>query len=196
MMSNNAFEQLATIIRSRRSVSWKKMNGTIIPDDTVSKLLELGNWAPTHGRTEPWRFLVFSGASLKQFGKNHADLYWNNTGEEKRKEATYEKLLHNVDMASHLVIAVMKRGENAKIPQIEEIAATSAAIQNVLLGATALGVSSFWSTGGMTHSNALKEYLMLGADDLVMGLLFLGYTDEPIKEGIRNTPIDEKVRWL
>jgi len=171
------------------------MNGQVIPDDTVNQLLSLADWAPTHGRTEPWRFFVYVGDALKQFGKTHADLYWTHTAEDKRQQATYEKLEHNVDMASHLVIAVMKRGENIKIPQLEEIAATAAAIQNVLLGATALGIASFWSSGGMTHTHALKDYLHLMSDDIIMGLIFLGYTDEPVKEGVRNTAMSEKVRW-
>ena len=194
-MTNEKFNQLADIIKSRRSVGGAKMNGAIIPNETVNKILALADWAPTHGRTEPWRFFVYGGEARAQFGKTHADLYWNNTPEDKRQEATFEKLLHNIDKASHLVIAVMKRGANEKIPQVEEIAATSAAIQNVLLGATALGISSFWSTGGMAHKVALKEYLGLGEHDMVMGLLFLGYTDEPAKEGVRNTPLSEKILW-
>ncbi len=195
-MKKDQFEQLATIIKNRRSIGVAKMNGKVIPDETINELLTLANWAPTHGRTEPWRFFVYGAAALKQFGKTHADLYWQYTAEDKRQETTYEKLLHNVDNPSHLLIAVMKRGENVKIPQLEEVAATSAAIQNILLGATALGISSFWSTGGMTHSHALKEYLHLGPDDIIMGLIFLGYTEELPKEGIRNIAIAEKVKWL
>lgn len=172
------------------------MNGKIIPDETVTQLLALADWAPTHGRTEPWRFLVYGGQALKQFGKSHADLYWQHTAEDKRQEVAYEKLVHNVDKASHLIIAVMKRGENVKIPQLEEVAATSAAIQNILLGATALGIASYWSSGGMTHSHALKEHLQLATDDIIMGLIFLGYSDEPAKEGARNIPISEKVKWI
>ena len=195
-MTNSTFEQLATIIRNRRSVSWSKMNGQVIPDEKVKQLLALADWAPTHGRTEPWRFFVYRGEALKQFGKTHADLYWLHTAEDKRQEATFEKLLHNADKASHLLIAVMKRGENVKIPQLEEVAAASAAVQNVLLGATAMGISSFWSTGGMTHNPALKAHLGLSDDDIILGMVFLGYTDEPTKEGVRNKPIDEKVSWI
>jgi nitroreductase len=193
---NNGFELLEHIVRTRRSVSWKNMNGRIIPDEQVDKLLALADWAPTHGRTEPWRFLVYAGEALKEFGKVHADLYWQHTAEDKRQAATYEKLLHNVDKASHLVVAVMKRGENVKIPQVEEMAATSAAIQNMLLGATALGIASFWSTGGMTHSPALIDYLGFDTEDIIMGLIFLGYTDEPGKDGVRSVPMPEKVKWL
>jgi len=195
-MTNNSFELVQSVIKSRRSTGSGKMNGAKIDNETVSNILALADWAPTHGRTEPWRFYVYTGEALKEFGETHARLYWENTAEEKRLEATRDKLLHNGDKASHLMIAVMKRGENVKIPQVEEIAATAAAIQNVLLGATALGINSFWSTGGLTHSNVLKEYLQLGSEDVVMGLIYLGYTDEPSKEGARNIALAEKIKWM
>lgn len=172
------------------------MNGQVIPAETVNALLALAHWAPTHGRTEPWKFFVYGGEALKQFGKDHAELYWNHTAEDKRQEATREKLEHTVDKASHLIIAVMKRGENPKIPQLEELCAASAAVQNMLLGATAAGIASFWSTGGMAHTHALKDHLGLGAEDIVLGFIYLGHTDEPAKEGVRNTPLSEKIVWM
>jgi nitroreductase len=196
MHNNDQFLQVEKTIKNRRSIGWAKMNGKQVPDETVNQLLALADWAPTHGRTEPWYFFVYGGDALKQFGKTHADLYWQHTAEDKRQEATFEKLLHNVDLASHLIIAVMKRGVNPKIPQLEEIAAASAAVQNILLGATALGIATFWSTGGMTNNPALKDHLHLGADDIILGLLYLGYTDEPAKDGVRNIPLAEKVKWL
>ncbi len=195
-METKQFEQVADVIANRRSVSWKKMNGRIIPRQTVSELLALAHWAPTHGRTEPWFFYVYTDEAMKQFAAQHAELYKQHTPPEKYQDATYEKLMHNTDAASHLLIAVMKRGINPKISQLEEVAAVSAAIQNILLGATAAGIASFWSTGGMTHTHALKEHLGLGAEDIVMGLIFLGYTDEPAKPGLRTTVIDEKVKWV
>lgn len=195
-MSNSRVQEISAVIKGRRSVSWAKMNGALIPHESIHELLELAHWAPTHARTEPWQFFVYAGDALTAFGKAHADLYWQYTPEEKRLEATYNKLLHNIDKTSHLVIAAMKRGSNPKIPAIEEIAAASAAIQNILLGATAMGIASFWSTGGMTHHPALRQYLGLGNEDIVLGLLYLGYTDEPEKEGLRNTLIAEKAIWL
>ena len=195
-MNNDQFLQVEKTIKNRRSIGWAKMNGKQVPDETVNQLLALADWAPTHGRTEPWYFFVYGGDALKQFGKTHADLYWQHTAEDKRQEATFEKLLHNVDLASHLIIAVMKRGTNPKIPQLEEIAAASAAVQNILLGATALGIATFWSTGGMTNNPALKDHLQLGPDDIILGLLYMGYTDEPAKDGVRNIPLAEKVKWL
>lgn len=172
------------------------MNGKCIEDTVVKQLLQLADWAPTHARTEPWQFFVYSGDSLKQFGMDHANLYWNNTAEEKRLQATFERLQHVGDKVSHMIIAVMKRGNNDKIPRLEEICAASAAVQNILLGATALGIASFWSTGGMVHSPAMKEFLGLKEEDAVLGMIYLGYTDEPAKDGIRNIPLDDKIKWF
>jgi nitroreductase len=156
----------------------------------------LADWAPTHGRTEPWRFFAFAGEGKDKFCKDHAQLYWDHTDEDKRQQATYDKLATNGDLASHIVVAVMKRGANDKIPMHEELEATAAAIQNVLLGATAAGIASFWSTGGMTHKAPMKEYLGLAHEDHVLGLIYLGYSDEPVKDGVRNTPWTDKVQWM
>ena len=88
----------------------------------------------------------------------------------------------------------MQRGALPKIPALEEIAATAIAIQNILLGATAAGIASFWSTGGMAHHSVMKHFLQLKEEDIVMSILYLGYSDEQI-EGKRQTQIEEKVIW-
>ncbi len=47
----------------------------------------------------------------------------------------------------------------------------------------------------MTHHESMKQMLGLAEDDMVMGLLYLGYTDEPSSEGKRNIPLSEKISW-
>jgi nitroreductase len=191
---NDRFEIIADIIKNRRSVKPVKMNGKKIPDEQVMELLKLANWAPTHGRTEPWRFIVYSGNKVKEFCRQHAELYRTYTPPEKFEQANYDKQLHNGDLASHIIIAIMQRGGLPKIPALEEIAATAIAIQNILLGATAAGIASFWSTGGMVHQVAMKDFLQLKNEDVVMSLVYLGFTDEQL-EGKRQTGIEEKVTW-
>lgn len=191
---NDPFSILSGIIKNRRSIKPVKMNGKKIPDEQVIELLGLANWAPTHGRTEPWKFIVYSGNRVKEFCHQHAELYKSNTLPEKFEKGTYDKQFHNGDLASHIVIAVMQRGNSPKIPALEEIAAVSMAVQNILLGATALGITCFLSTSGMTHHTALKNFLQLRKEDIVIGILYLGHSDEKM-EGKRQTGIEEKVVW-
>lgn len=191
----NNFETLQRIILNRRSNKPVLMNGKKIEDNLVQQLLELADWAPTHGHTEPWRFIVFSDDAVTGFCKTHADLYKSITPEEKFTTATYEKLLHMGDKVSHAVIVYCKRGDNPKIPVLEEIAATSAAIENILLGAEALDIAVLWSTGGLVHNPALKQHFNLREEDTMMALLYLGYVDETVKEGKRIVPLEEKIVW-
>lgn len=194
-MNTNSFEQISAVIRARHTTKAVAMNGREVPDEHIQNIIALADWAPTHGQTEPWRFFVFAGEALKKFGCFHAGLYWEETPEDKRVQAKYDKLILSAERASHLIIAVMKRSIASKIPEKEERAAVAASIQNILLGATALGIATFWSTGGMTYHPELKRYLQLAEEDSIIGLLYLGYTDEPERKRKRNIPMEEKVVW-
>jgi nitroreductase len=190
----NKFSVLEETIAGRRSVKPAVMNGEKIEDDVIRKLLQLANWAPTHGNTEPWRFVVYAGDAVIRFCHQHAELYRLSVPPEKFTEAKYEKQQHNGDRASHLIAVYMKRGSNPNITELEEICATAAAVDNILLGAEVLGIAVLWSTGGAVMHPVMKEYLGLGAGDVLLGLLYLGYTDEPVKPG-RRGPVEEKTTW-
>jgi len=190
---DTTFSTISTIIKTRRSTKPLAMNGNKIPNGHIAAILELADWAPTHGYTEPWRFIVYENPI--EFCRQHAELYKQNSLGDNFEPSTYNKLLNQGNAASHIIIAVMKRGNLPKIPAFEEIAATSCAIQNLLLGAAALNIASFWSTGGMALKPALKEFLQFGEDDVVMGILYLGYADE-FAEGKRTIPLEEKISWV
>ena len=190
------FEILERIVKNRRSGKVAFFNGQKIEDEKVNQLLQLADWAPTHGHTEPWRFVVYAGEAVQKFGIDHAELYKAHTPEENFNKATYDKLQHNGDLASHLIAVYMKRGENPKIPAFEEVAATAAAVENILLGGEALGISILWSTGGMILRAPMKKYFSLSEEDTMLGLLYLGYVDNPVKEGKRIVPMEQKVTWV
>jgi nitroreductase len=190
---NTTFSEISAIIKTRRSVKPVAMNGNKIPNGHIAALLELADWAPTHGFTEPWRFIVYETPAV--FCQQHAELYEQNNLEDNFNPAIFSNLQHQGDKASHVIVAVMKRGNLPKIPVFEEIAATACAIQNLLLGATALNIASFWSTGGMALKPVLKEFLNFDEDDQLMGILYLGYADE-YPEGKRAMPIEEKIKWI
>lgn len=190
------FNTLSEIIVSRRSNKPATFNGEKIEDSIITDLLNLAHWAPTHGRTEPWRFKVYANEGVSTFCEAHAALYKTNTDPETFTTAKFENLQKLGSQTSHIIGVYMQRQVPAKIPLVEEIAATSAAIQNILLGAEALGISALWSTGGMTHHPALKSFWGLADEDVVMGLLYLGYTNEPAAPGKRNGTAAEKTSWI
>ncbi|MDH7461472.1 nitroreductase [Chitinophagaceae bacterium 26-R-25] len=191
---SNDFSVLETLVKDRRTVKAQQMNGKKIPDAQIVQLLELADWAPTHANTEPWRFMVYGGSDVQAFCKQHAELYKQTTPAENFLQGTYDKFATMGDTASHVIIAAMKRAPTSKIPVMEEIAATACAVQNILLGAEALGIATFWSTGGMTLKEPFKPFLHLNAEDVVMGIIYLGYSDVE-SAGKRLVPLEDKVRW-
>lgn len=192
---NTDFEVLEKVIRCRRTIKPGKMNGNLIPDEQIHKLLQLADWAPTHGKTEPWRFIVFEGDALNRFSEQHAALYRQHCNPEKFKEKKFEKIIRNGQSASHLIVVVMKRTEDSKIKEREEYAAVAAAVQNILLGATALKLASMWSTGGLSTEPEMRDMLQLNQEDHVLGFLYLGYSDKEQSEGSRKIPLAEKIFW-
>jgi nitroreductase len=190
----NKFTALQETVVNRRSTKPAVLNGKKIADEQIRQLLELANWAPTHGNTEPWRFIVYSEEAVQRFCQEHAGLYKQFTPQEKFTAAKYEKQLHNGDKASHLIVVYMKRGSNPNITAREELCATAAAVENILLGAEALGIAVLWSTGGMLLHPVMHEYFGLESEDVLLGMLYMGYTDEPVKPGKRG-PAEEKISW-
>ncbi|HUQ65538.1 MAG TPA: nitroreductase [Flavitalea sp.] len=187
---------IRNIIRSRRTVKPEKMNGRVIPENILVELLEMADWAPTHARTEPWRFIVIAHNRVKDFVARHAELYKYHTDPASFTPEKLKKITDLGENVSHIIIAWMKRIPTHKIPVVEEIAAASAAIQNLLLTATANGIAAFWSTSGLTHHQALKDEYGLGEEDIVLGIIYLGYSDEPFKEGNRIIPLSDKIEWV
>ncbi len=187
------FEIIQKNIKERRSCKPALMNGKKIEDSDIQQLLELADWAPTHAHTEPWRFVVFANNAIKEFCQDHAEMYKRHA--QKFETAKYEKLLHNADKASHIIAVCMKRGSNPKITFMEEVCATAAAVQNILLGASSLQIAALWSTGGLTYHAAMKNYLGLKDEDQMIGLLYLGYSDKEPKDGERIVPLKDKIEW-
>jgi nitroreductase len=190
----DAFTSLQEIIINRRSTKPVALNGKKIEDGVIQQLLELANWAPTHANTEPWRFIVYSGDAVQGFCHQHAELYRQSTPPDKFVPAKYEKQQHNGDKASHIILVYMKRGDNPNITVLEEICAASAAVEHILLGAEALGIAMLWSTGGVIMQPVMKEFLGLREEDVVLGLLYMGYTDERMSPG-RRGPVEAKTKW-
>jgi nitroreductase len=188
-------EELNALIKRRRSVFPDQYTGEPVDDSVIAQILENACWAPNHGKTEPWRFFVFSGDALQQLGEYHAALYQKITPPEAFQESKFEKLRANPAKASHVIALGMKRQESEKIPEIEEIEAVACAVQNMYLSVTAFGLGGYWASGGATYSEEIKELFGLGQKDRFLGFFYIGVPKGPLTEGARK-PLAEKVTWI
>lgn len=56
---------------------------------------------------------------------------------------------------------------------MEHIAATAAAVQNLLLAATARNIATYWSSGGPMRTQEVATVLGIPADEILLGSIFL-----------------------
>ncbi len=141
----------------------------------IEELLENANWAPTHGLTEPWRFRVFTGAARERLGAAMQITYRQITPPAAWRDDKFEKLGRNPLLAPVVITVWMERRGGEKIPEIEETLAVACAIQNLLLGATAAGLGSSWSSPPLIYTREFRDWLGIGADDRCLGLIYLGW---------------------
>ncbi len=188
-------ETINTLIRNRRSSFPAQYTGEKVADSIILQILENATWAPTHGKTEPWRFVVFAEKGLEKFAKYQAELYKTRTPKESFDENKYQKFFENPMKASHVIALCMKRQETEKIPEIEEICAVACAVQNMYLTATAYNVGAFWNTGGATNWHEAKEMLELGEKDKLLGFFYVGVLGKISPDGVRK-PLSEKMQWV
>jgi len=89
---------------------------------------------------------------------------------------------------------------NGNMKNMEHIAAASAAIQNVLIGATARGIPNYWSSGGQLRNQQIREYLKVSLEEILLGAIFLFPEDAMernaiVKEGALRDQGKEKSNW-
>lgn len=179
-------------IRKRRAVFPAQYNGEPISKQDIETVLEAANWAPTHKRTEPWRFKIFHGESQERLGNFMAETYKKNT--DKFSERTYEKMKENPTKAGCVIAICYQRDPKESLPEWEEIAATAMAVQNMWITATALGIGAYWSSPSVKEH--LGEFVVLDEGEHCLGFFYMGNYDGDLPEGNRKTSIEDKVVWV
>ncbi|MCL6267132.1 nitroreductase family protein [Flagellimonas myxillae] len=179
------------IIKNRRSIFPAQYNDKPISKETVQKILEAANWAPTHKKTEPWRFKVFMNGKQAELGRFLSEKYQE--VDPKPKQVKIKKLQENPARSAAVIAICMQRDPNESIPEWEEVAATAMAVQNMWLCSAALGIGCYWSSPGLIKY--MDEFLEFKEGEKCLGFFYMGHYDEepPL---VKRRPIGEKVEWL
>lgn len=188
--------QITNLIRTRRSVYPKNYTKEKVDEKIINEMLENANWAPTHRLTEPWRFVVYTGDGIRKFSEYQALRYKGKAEKAGNFDIEkFQKLQDKPLLCSHIIAICMKRDPKESVPEIEEIAAVSCAVQNMWLTAAAHGIGSYWSTGGVTYDDEARTFFGLDEKDRLMGFLMIGIPDKIPAAG-RRGPIEDKVLWV
>ncbi|RRO24311.1 nitroreductase family protein [Flavobacteriaceae bacterium 14752] len=179
-------------IKHRRSVYPHQFNDEAIPDEDIQKLLKLANWAPTHRKTEPWRFKIFSGDFKDKAGQFFKETYLKTTHKPKSFKA--KKIVQKFEQSSHVIAICMQRDPKESLPEWEEIAAAAMAVQNMWLAASTLNIGMYWSTPA--YKNELNKLVQLKDREQCFGFLYLGKFNRKMPLLERQSSIEDKTEWF
>lgn len=147
--------------------------------------------APDHGRLRPWRFVVLEGTARDQLGDAMVRLSLL-----KFPQSTPEQLAgeRRKVLRAPTIIVVAARITAGKIPQIEQVSAVAAGVENMMLAAQALGYGAMWKTGAAAYDAHAKTALGLAAEDQIVAFLYLGTT--AVAGTATPASLDGIVSWL
>ena len=187
-------DPVATAIRTRRTV--KDFTGEALPRAAVERLLDLANQAPTHRLTQPWRFYALDQAAIARLATYlQAEPAIAAVPDPAKGAAKLAKLLERLPTLGAMVLVTWVRDPVPAI-DLEEHAAASAAVQNLLLAATAAGIGSFWSTNpALSHPLTVRWCGADPAAETTLAAIWLGRTAKTPAAPPRK-PLTERMRWV
>ena len=170
-------------IRSR--ISTRVFKPDPISHNCIEQILESGRWAPSAKNRQPWRFAVLTGAEKKRIieccGESLKKA--NNNEHISINEIPSERESFQIIDQAPILILVFNIYPSHRILQHEDhkydmtnIQSIGAAIQNMLLTATELGIKSLWICDIFSAAGAIEK-LFHNAGELVAGIA-LGFSEE------------------
>ena len=180
--------EVLSLIKSRRTNLRIDPERPVAPD-LIERLCEAAVWAPNHKLTEPWRFAVLTGPSRAALGEVVTrDLVTREISDPARLGKARAKYLR-----APAILVVGCAPNRDPVRHAEDRDAVAAAIQNLLLAATAAGLASHWATGAAAHLPDTKQLCGFEADTEIVALIYLGWPTGAAPATHRSEP---DINWI
>lgn len=168
MVDLDSFEVLARQRRTNLRIDTSRP----VPEDLVRRLCELAQWAPNHHRSWPWRFAALTGDARRRLGLAVADDLRDHQAAPEKIAKAEGKYLRAPLM---LAVAVGHGAADDEVRRIEDRDAVASGVQNLLLGATAAGLASYWGSGAVLGLDSVRTLCGFAPTDTIVALIYLGY---------------------
>lgn len=178
-----------------------------VPRDVVVALLEAATRAPSPHNRQPWRFAVLTGNARARL----AAAMGERLREDLARDGVSPELIardvsrsyQRITSAPVCILACMTLRDMDAYPDDRRNAAerwmagqaVAAAIQNILLAATDLGLGACWMCAPLFCPETVVQTLGLPGDWQPQALITLGYPADAGKARDRR-PVDEVTIWL
>jgi nitroreductase len=140
--------------------------------DEFAELLAVAATAPDHGLLRPWRWILLRGADRDALG----DCFAAEAGAERSAD-----IAAKVRRAPLLATLIFQPRPGHRVPEWEQLAATSLMSHAMMLLLHSRGYGSIWRTGALATSAAVRDLLGLQSPERTLGWLYIG---SPVRERV------------
>jgi nitroreductase len=178
---------------SRRSAKINQLSGPGPSAEEIQKILTAATRVPDHGKLAPWWFVLFQGDTRKEFGEK----VLREAFKAEDPEAAPAKLDLEAERFANtpLVIAVISRVKESKIPQWEQVLSAGAACINICHAANAMGYGTNWVTQWYSFNPIVHAALNLDENDRIAGFIYVGTPAAANEERERPALTDVVNEW-
>jgi nitroreductase len=184
---DDVLSQIAwTLVTTRSTTLPKRLVAPGPSDEQLARLFEMAAAAPDHGQLVPWRFVLVPRQERHRLADVFARalLDRDSGASPDQIEAAREK----AHRAPLLAIAVARLGPDPSgVPALERMVSLGAAVQNLLLGAHAMGFGAGLTSGKAMASGRMVDLLGLGPGEVAVCCINLG-TVSQAKARTRSRP--------
>ena len=162
------FDDLKSLVRERRTDMMVEKDEPL-DDGVLEKLCELAMWAPNHKLTFPWMFAAVTGDARERLSNCTADAMARDGDKPERVAKARTKF-----QRAPVILIVGTEVGDTQLRTEENRDAVSAGIQNILLGATSLGLASFWSSCPKGANEDVAQFCGFKSGTHITAMIYLG----------------------
>ena len=159
--------------------------------DVLNHAFQAALRAPDHRLLRPWRYLVIEGEARLRLGELflQAGLQDNPA----LTEVEQQRLL-KMPLRGMIVVAITVAKDDPKVPFVEQILSTGAAVQNFIVAIHAQGFASMWRTGWVTEHAHIRALGLL-MNESIAGFIYLGTAANAPRQPTLLTVNDFVQQW-
>jgi nitroreductase len=175
--SRPGFDAVHATIEGRANVSPKRLVAPGPSTQQLNTLLAMAAAAPDHGHLLPWRFVLIPQEQRHRLGDAFVRaLIARDPGATQEQIESAAEKAHRAPL---LLLAVACPGNpDSGIPELEQLVSLGAAIQNLLLGAAAMGFGSGLTSGQAMETVPMRTLFQLATGESAVCFINIGTVRE------------------
>jgi nitroreductase len=166
--------QLAELLEKRRSILPKRLIGPALTEPVKQALLKAAASAPDHDQILPWRLVEIPELKREALGLAFQKALLDRDPSASAQDGLQAR--EKAFRAAWLVLLIVRMNDqNNKISAQERLISAGAAVQNMLLMATSMGLGSSLTSGQAMNSLALRGLFKLQDNEQAICFLNFGH---------------------